>query len=311
MKAKRSKNDILRTAKNISLVVIGSLILAFGTSVFLLPFNLVTGGVSGYSIVIKSLIPYDFITKELIITILTWSLFVLGFFVLGKSFAMKTLISAIVYPIGTTLFSSLIASDFMNGFFVLKEGGHPEIAIILASLFSGVCVGLGCALSFIGGGSTGGLDVIAFTICKIFKKAKRSVVIFAIDAGAVILGMFAIGDFAVSLLGIISAFVAALVIDKVFVGGSKAFVAHIVTEKHDQISQEIIDKIDRTTTVFDAQGGYTGKNKKVVMVSFTMNQYSELMAIIGRVDRDAFMTIHQAHEINGEGWTKYDLKKEK
>ena len=108
-----------------------------------------------------------------------------------------------------------------------------------------------------------------------------------------------------------SAFIAASVIDKVFVGGNKAFVAHIITDKPDELNLQIREKLDRTTTLFDAIGGYSGENKKVVMVSFTMSQYAELMTIVTKLDRDAFMTINRAHEINGEGWTKYDLKPKK
>ena len=311
MKKTLNRSDVLRTAKNVLLVVVGTVILAFGTSVFLLPFDLVTGGVAGYSIVIKSLLPFDFITKEMVIAALTWTLFLLGFIILGKDFAAKSLISTIVYPIATALFSGLRSSDFMNGFFLLESSMHSEIAVLLAAVFSGVFVGLGCALSFLGGGSTGGVDVIAFTLCKIFKRGKSSVFMFVVDATAVVLGMFAIGDFVVSLLGIVSAFIAALVIDKVFVGGDKAFVAHIVTEKYEEINNEVIGKMDRTTTLMDAVGGYSGETKKIVMVSFTVKQYAELMDIVTRVDKDAFMTINQAHEINGEGFSKYDHKKQK
>ena len=311
MKKKYSKTDVLQTAKNVFLVVIGTIILAFGTSVFLLPFDLVTGGVSGYSIVIKTLLPFDFITKEMIIAVLTWALFILGFFILGKGFAMKSLISTIVYPIATAAFTNIRNEDFLGGFFRLESSSHTGIVILLAAVFSGVFVGLGCALSFLGGGSTGGVDVIAFTLHKIFKRGKSSVYIFVVDAAAVVLGMFVIGDFVVSLLGIVSAFIAALVIDKVFVGGDKAFVAHIVTDKADELNAQIRDRLDRTTTLYEATGGYSGEKKTVVMVSFTMAQYAELMAIVTKLDKNAFMTISRAHEINGEGWTKYELKKKK
>ena len=311
MKKKYSKSELLQTAKNVFLVVAGTIILAFGTSVFLLPFNLVTGGVSGYAIVIKAILPFEFITKEIIIAVLTWGLFVLGFFLLGKSFAMKSLISTIVYPIATALFSNVRSPAFLGGFFRLEDSSNPQIAIILAAVFSGVFVGLGCAMSFLGGGSTGGVDVIAFTLHKVFKRGKSSVYMFIVDAVAVTLGMFAIGDFVVSLLGIVSAFIAALVIDKVFVGGDKAFVAHIVTDKADELNAQIRERLDRTTTLYEATGGYSGEKKTVVMVSFTMAQYSELMAIVTKLDKDAFMTISRAHEINGEGWTKYDYKEKK
>ena len=308
MKLKYSKRDVLRSAKNILTIVVGTLILSFGTSVFMLPYDLVTGGVSGYAIVFSQIIPSDVLSVEMIITILTWAMFFLGLFVLGKSFAMKTLISTIVYPIGVAMFSNITSAEFLDGFFNLNTSAYSGVGVLLATLFSGVLVGLGCALSFLGGGSTGGVDVIAFTICKLFKRLRSSVVIFIVDASAVVLGMFVIGDFALSLLGIVSAFVAALVVDKVFIGGSKAFVAHIITDKPDEINKLVIEKLDRTSTIINAVGGYSGVEKKMLMVSFSMNEYSELMNIINQTDKEAFMTVNQAHEINGEGWTKYEKK---
>lgn len=302
MKANRS--DILVTAKNIALVVAGTLILSFGTSIFLLPFNLVTGGVSGIALIIGNLISVDFLTLDLIVTILTWLLFFMGLIVLGKAFAAKTLISTIVYPIGVSIFLKLASPDVLGGFFYLQSHQHPELALILASVTSGICVGVGCALSFLGGGSTGGVDVIAFVICKMFKRLKSSVVMFLIDATTVLLGMFVIGDLVLTLLGILSAFIAALMIEKVFLGGAKAYIAQIVTDKYNEINRAIIEKLERTSTIFDVTGGYSKQGKKLVMVSFTMRQYAELMNIINKTDKYAFITIHKAHEINGEGWTR-------
>ena len=62
--------------------------------------------------------------------------------------------------------------------------------------------------------------------------------------------------------------------------------------------------MDRTTTIIDAVGGYTGNGLKMLMVTFKMGQYSEFLNIINKIDKCAFVTIHQAHEINGEGWTR-------
>ena len=308
MKIKLTKTDVLKTAKNIGLIVIGTLILALGTSLFMLPYNLVTGGVSGYAIVLSQIIPPEYLSVEVIITILTWVTFFLGLIFLGKTFAMKTLVSTIVYPIGVALFSNITSPEFMDGFFNLGSSQYSSVGVLLAALFAGVLIGFGCALTFLGGGSTGGVDVIAFIACKIFKRLRSSVAIFVVDASAVLFGMFVIGDFVISLLGIASAFVAALVVDKVFIGGSKAFVAHIITDKYEEINRQIIEKLDRTTTVVDVVGGYSGENKKMLMVSFSMNEYSELMSIITKNDREAFLTVNQAHEIHGEGWTKYDVK---
>lgn len=311
MKIKMTRNDILKSVKNIALIVVGTMILALGTSLFMLPYNLVTGGVSGYAIVLSQLIPSEVIHVETIITILTWVTFFLGLIFLGKTFAMKTLVSTIVYPIGVAIFTNITNPEFMNGFFNLGLSQHSSVGVVLAALFSGLLIGFGCALTFLGGGSTGGVDVIAFIACKAFKRLRSSVAIFIVDASAVLCGMFVIGDFVISLLGITSAFVAAIVVDKVFIGGSKAFVAHIITDEYEAINKQIIERLDRTTTIVDVVGGYSGAGKKMLMVSFSMNEYSELMSIITKSDREAFLTVNQAHEIHGEGWTKHDLKNKK
>ena len=79
--------------------------------------------------------------------------------------------------------------------------------------------------------------------------------------------------------------------------------AYIVTDKAEELNRAVIERIDRTTTIINAVGGYSGKDKKLVMVSFHLRQYSDFLAVVASVDRFAFVTIHRAHEINGEGWT--------
>ncbi len=290
--------------KNTSLIILGTLILAFGISIFILPFNLVTGGISGIAIVIDLLVPIEAITVDMIVTVLTWLLFFVGLFFLGKDFAMKTLISTIIYPPAVSFFLKLASPDVLDGFFCLDKAGYSEITLIIAATVGGLCVGTGCAITFLGGGSTGGVDIFAFAICKYFKRAKSSVVIFLIDAAAVIFGMFVIGDLVITLLGVFSAFLTAAVIDKIFLKGSRALIANIVSDKHLEINQAIIERLGRTTTIFDAIGGYSKEDKKMIMVSFTMSQYAALMAIINEIDHKAFITIHNAREINGEGWTR-------
>ena len=91
-------------------------------------------------------------------------------------------------------------------------------------------------------------------------------------------------------------------IDKLFIGSSKSFVAYIVTEKYEKITNDIINVLDRTTSILDIEGGYSKTMKKMVMVSFTIQQYSQLIGIVTRNDPSAFLTINNAHEINGEGF---------
>ncbi len=304
MKGKYSSVYVWTAVKNLLCVIAGTLILAFGTAVFILPFDLVAGGMSGMAIIIENVIPFEFITIDIVITILTWGLFFLGLVFLGRAFAAKTLISTIIYPIALSLFLRLTDPGVLGGFFCLESSEYGELSLFLAAAAGGVFVGAGCAVTFLGGGSTGGVDIISFSVCKIFKRLRSSAVIFVIDATTVLLGMFIIGDLVLTLLGILSAFLAATVVDKLFLGGSKAFIAHVITDKYDEINTEIIEKLERTTTILEGKGGYSGSSKKMLMVSFTMAQYAQFMSIITRIDKNAFMTVHPAHEINGEGWTR-------
>ena len=93
---KQNKVEWRSHAKNIFLTVVGTLILAAGTAVFIVPFDLVAGGVSGLAIIINRLIPSELITVDLIVTVLTWGLFFMGWMILGRAFALKTLISSVV-----------------------------------------------------------------------------------------------------------------------------------------------------------------------------------------------------------------------
>ncbi len=288
--------------KNFMLVILGTAVLAFGTAVFILPMNIVSGGVSGLSIIIKLILPFEFITVDIVVLILTWVLFFIGFAVLGRAFALKTLVSTLIYPPAISLFLRLVNPETLNGFFCLAEHQNHDLALILAALVGGVFVGLGCALTFMGGGSTGGVDIIAFSVCKFFPKLKSSAVIFVIDLVTVILGMVVIGDLVISLLGIMSAFVTAIMIDKVFLGSRVALSAHIITDRYEEINALVIEKLDRTTTIVDVRGGYSNENKKLLMVSVTMTQYAQLLSIVGRYDPKAFVVIHRVHEISGEGW---------
>lgn len=287
--------------KNITLTVLGTLLLSVATSLFILPYDLVVGGMSGLAILFNSVFPLG---KELWVTIVTISLYLLGLIFLSRDFALKTLVSAIVYPAGVAVFSYLASPDVFDGLFYLPASGYGEIDILLAALFGGIFTGAGCAITFLGGGSTGGVDILAFIFCKYVKKAKSSHTIFVLDALIVVVALFVLHDLVLILLGIVCALITALVIDKIFLGENRAFIAHIISDASETINREIIEKLDRATTVIAARGGYSGKEHQMLMVTFTINQHANLMNIINQNDKNAFVTIHPAHEINGEGFSK-------
>jgi len=302
MELKITKNDAVHQLKNMFLVIFGTAVLAFGTAVFIEPYNLVTGGVSGLAIVLADFIPLE-LDFNFYYTAITWVLFFLGLILLGKDLAIKTLLSTVFCPVFVSLFSHLVEQQTLNGMFVMQNSQYQDIAVLLAAVCGGACVGAGCAITFIAGGSTGGVDILAFLLIKVFKRIKSSHLIFAIDAAIVVMGFF-VNDIVISLLGIISAFICAAVIDRVFLGNEQAYVAQIVSEKSAEISRGVIERLDRTATIVDVVGAYSGEDKKMMIVSFSMREYSDLMAIINKEDPQAFMTISRAHENHGEGWTR-------
>ncbi len=292
------------TYKNLSKIILGTLILSIGTSFFVIPFELVYGGVSGIAVSLSHFFSLGQGGTDILIYVLTWSLFILGYFTLGKSFALKTVVSSFLYPIFVSLFSRLVSPDVFGGFFYLKGSLHSEISVLLAAVFGGALTGAGCALTFSGGGSTGGTDIISFILCKNFESLKSSVSIFLVDAFVILLGVLSLGDFTLSLIGIIAAFVSAISIEKLFLPESMAFVAQIISSNSDKINSDIIKILNRTTTVIDVTGGFTGKKMKMIFFSFTLREYATVTQIVSDADKNAFVAVHRAHEINGEGWRK-------
>lgn len=307
---KKDKKEWFRLIKSTSMVLLGTFVLAFGIEMFIFPFDLVTGGVSGIGIILEKAFGgigfLSRITADVYSMVINWILFIIGLAVLGKEFAAKTLISTLSYPIALKVADFIVHDSFLSGTLDLtleKYVPYYGIALIVATLFGGACIGAGCALTFLSGGSTGGVDVIALIISKYVKRIKSSVAFFITDATIIIVGIFALNNILISLLGIMSAFICATSIDKLFLGESGAFVAHVVSEKYEEINDAVIHKMSRTTTILDAVGGYSGQSKKLVMVSFNMRQYPVFTQIISSIDDNAFVTVHRAHEINGEGWT--------
>ena len=302
------KQDFRKLAKQSLMVLASAFILALAVELFIANFGLVSGGVTGISIVLERIFlnVAPGLDAEFWITLLTWIFFFLGLIFVGKAFAAKTLLFTIVYPLCLHLIEWFLGLEFFGDYFTKisdTSGETYQIGLILAAVVGGAMVGLAIAIAFMADSSTGGVDIISYAICKFFPKIKLSHVTLLIDACIVISGMFIIQNFVISLLGIISAAVTSFMIDKVFLGGSRAFIAQIVSEKHEDIRNAIRDEMDRTSTIFDCIGGYSGEDKKMLMVSFTMSQYAQIMSILDRIDPKCFVTVHRAHEIGGLGFS--------
>lgn len=215
---------LLKRIKGLLLVAVGTLILAVGTAAFLIPYELVSGGISGIAILLHELSGGS-LAAEAVIALLSWSAFFIGFIFLGKSFALKTLLSTALYPLFISLVSELRPRDFLSSLLPDKSQA------LLGALLGGLLVGIGLGLSFISGGSTGGVDVLALVICNKKPKLKPSRVILLIDASIILFGALIISDAKSTLLGIFSAAVAAFTIEAAYVIPRKIFNINLARQK--------------------------------------------------------------------------------
>lgn len=279
---KKSKHELFQ---NILLVVLGNFLLALAVQMFVLPYNILSGGVAGVSVALYPLLHID---PDILINILVYGLFILGFLVLGKDFAMKTFFSSFIYPIFISFLSNRV----------------PIIDIdpILASVYGGVIAGMGIGLTLRAGASSGGMDIPPLIIHK-FTNIPLSTLILIVDALTVILGLFTYGLEEV-LIGLISVYTSAIAIDKVItMRGNIAKEVKIISDKYEEISQRIQDELGRGTTLLHGEGGYTRDKKRIVLVIVDSKQYTELMKIIDEIDSDAFVFSSDTTEVKGEGFT--------
>lgn len=273
--------------KDIGNVILGNIILAIGVSFFIVPNSILSGGVPGIAVALSPLIHID---ASFIINFLTIALFFLGLLVLGKMFALKTLFSAVLYPIFVSLFG------------VLAESYTVTTDPILASLYGGVFVGIGIGLVFKTGSSTGGMDIPSLILHK-YTHIPLSTLVFIIDGLTVLFGMSIYGVEA-ALIGLISVVTTSVMVNKtMMMGMAEAKSIMIVSDKYEEILEKISEEVNRGATIIEAKGGYTKNDKPMLMVVILKKQFPEVNKIIQRVDPGAFVIVHDVNEVQGEGFT--------
>lgn len=271
--------------KDIVWVVAGNAVLALAVSMFILPYDILSGGVAGIAVALQPLIP---LPVTLMVNILVVGLFVIGACFLGKEFAMKTMLSSLIYPVFLTFFSGRVP--------VL------DLDPILASLYGGLLGGTGVGMALRTGASTGGMDIPPLIVHKLTHIEIAKLVLIT-DALTVLLGAFTYGLEAV-LVGFVSVWASSVAIDKVLMfGGQQAKAIQIISDQYEQIIEQIHSRLERGTTLIEAQGGYTYEKRKIVLVVITKNQYPALMEMVTAIDKEAFVIANDTHEVKGFGFS--------
>ena len=265
----------------------GTLVFTFGVALFVLPYDLLTGGVAGITILFKPFIPN--LDENLSISILNTLLFIIGFIVLGKEFALQTIVSTIAYPV------------FL--YYINRQGWVIDVDPILAAIYSGILCGGGIGIVIRQGGSTGGTDVPPLVVSK-YTGIEPSKAILVMDAVTVIAGVWIYGLPSV-LLGLISVYVSSLSIEKALSANSsiRAKEVRIISDKYEEISRDVHTILDRGSTIIEAYGGYKGEKRPMLLVVAYPNQYDELIRIINTHDKEAFVIVTETTDVHGEGFT--------
>lgn len=279
------------TIHDILWIIMGNIALAIGVAWFILPNDVLTGGLAGVAIALEPLIH---INPELTINVLTVVLFFAGAIILGKKFAMKTILSTILYPSLLTLFS-----------YIAKHGIAPDTFIMdkyLATIYGGALMGIGVGCVFRTGASTGGMDIPPLIINK-YTHIPLPTLVLIVDALTVLLGAVVYG-IQPALTGILSVWVSSFMINKtMMIGGHNARNVMIVSNKHKVIMDKIHDILERGTTVIEATGGYSQEKKPVIMAVVSKKQMPQLQHMVAHIDPEAFVIVMEANEVQGLGFT--------
>lgn len=296
------KKRVLKLVNNYVAIVLGTFLLAFGSVIFLTKAELVAGGVSGIAIIIQHFVDiaiYDYLVAAL--TVLFW---LIGLIFLGKDFAFKTALSSLLYIGFTFLFKRVVFFDELAKTFA---GEQLAGNLILCGIFGGVFIGGGVAITFLGGGSSGGVDVVQLLLSK-YTGIKESISGFLIDGIIIFVGMFSMQLWVQSLCGILSSFVTAALIEIVYIKNQTAYQVDIISDKWEEISRYAQDELERGATIIRAEGGYKGEERVILRVVFDRFQYEKIKKYIASVDPKAFVTYTQTNAVFGEGFKKHSKK---
>lgn len=270
--------------KNWLLLLVGNFILVFGVATFILPNNILSGGVAGVAVALSPLVNIE---PPLLINIILLITFILGFVVLGKKFAVKTIMSTLLYPVYLALITSWNISF--------------EVEPLMASLFGGLICGIGLGITFRTGASTGGMDIPPLILQK-FTGVKVAFWVLVTDALTVLLGVKSFGINEV-LIGLISVFAATLAIDKMqLISGDGAKQVMIITKARQEVLQYIHDHLDRGSTIIPAVGGYTRETREMIMTILEVEQYVQLETAVKEFDDEAFLIVSDVTEVHGKGF---------
>lgn len=265
-------------------LTLGCIIMALGTAIFLLPNQLSTGGFTGIATIFYYL--YNF-KMGTVILVLNIPFFIIAFFKVSKQLVVKSII-------GTTLLSV-----FINIFEKIPTATEDRL---LACIYGGIFIGLGLAFVLKANASTGGTDLITY-IAKAYKPHfKTSSIMVIVDTIIIAVNVILFKKIEIGLYSAISIFLMGKVIDIVFEGINFTKMVYIISNKYEEIANEIDKQLQRGSTGIYAKGMYTNENKIMLWCIGSRNEAAIIKQIATKIDSKAFIVISNARETWGKGF---------
>lgn len=268
------------------LLLAGSFIMAFCIKNIYEPVNLVTGGVSGISIILKSVAGVPLWLSN---TVFNVPLFIAAWKLKGWKFIKKTLIATVALSISL---------------YILPEKSFLADDILLASLFGGVLSGVGAGMVFWAQATTGGTDMLAALLQMKWKHYSIVQIMQVIDGIVVIAGATVFG-LRHAMYALIAIYALAKISDGMLEGVKFAKQAYIISDKNDEIATEIMSRLDRGVTGISAVGMFSGSSKKMLYCVVSKKEIVIVKEIVEKIDIDAFVIVSDAREVLGEGFMEY------
>lgn len=280
------RQDVFRPI-NIIMILLGNAVMALGIVLFILPQGLAVGGTTGLSLIVAH---YTSIPISVFVFIFNCIMFLAGLWIIGKAFAMTTLLSTFFYPIVLGFFQKVPS---------LADGITDDR--LLSAIFAGLFIGFALGIVIRAGASTGGMDIPPLILNKKFG-ISVSMMLYVFDF-VILVGQMLFSDRESILYGILLVMIYTVVLDKVLMLGRAQTQVEIMSEKAEEINDAINGRMDRGSTLIHTCTGYLKKEQDMIMTVISNRQLSELNRVVMSIDPDAFMVVGKVNEVKGKGFT--------
>lgn len=283
---KNSTQQIIR----ILMVIGGNVIYALTVQLFLLPGNLITGGSTGIALAVHHILGLPVSATVMVFNV---AMLIVGFLLLGKAFALTTILSTFTYPIALELLGR-----------ILPTGGLTD-DVLLCTIFSGLGIGIAVGVVIQAGASTGGMDIPPLVLQKFFR-IPVSASLYVFDT-CILLMQAMFSDMTRILYGILLVMIYTMVIDRLMLMGTTQTEVKIISSRSEEIRQAVLEQLDRGITMLDGRTGYLGQEMEMIFTVISNRELPRIEKIVHAIDPECFMVVSKISQVSGRG---FSMKKE-